>query len=236
MSVADAVRPAGWPSAPGRGCGPSSWSSVPGTSWSTRRSLCSAPWWPKAHLGGAAAWGAIWSAFGVGALGGGLVALHFRPRRPLVAATVATAGFIPLPVLLAAAAPVALTAPVAALGGAGFALCGTLWDTTMQQQVPTEVLSRVSAKGWAGSVASGLRPRRAYGGVDRRPHRLVRSRCRDGAGGHMRTGGAVRARTDRSGAPGTGLITGRCAHAPCVGQDIGSRPDQLAGDDYGGHR
>jgi hypothetical protein len=70
-----------------------------------------------------------------------------------VAATVATAGFIPLPVLLAAAAPVALTAAVATLGGAGFALCGTLWDTTMQQQVSTEVLSRVSAYDWFGSVA-----------------------------------------------------------------------------------
>jgi MFS family permease len=107
----------------------------------------------KAHLGGAAAWGAVWSAFGLGAVGGALVALHFRPRRPLVAATVATAGFIPLPVLLAVAAPVALTAAVAALGGAGFALCGTLWDTTLQQQVPTEVLSRVSAYDWFGSVA-----------------------------------------------------------------------------------
>ncbi len=107
----------------------------------------------KTHLGGAAAWGAILSAFGLGALGGGLVALHFRPRRPLVAATVATAGFIPLPVLLAAAAPVTLTAAVAAVGGAGFALCGTLWDTTLQQQVPTEVLSRVSAYDWFGSVA-----------------------------------------------------------------------------------
>jgi hypothetical protein len=89
----------------------------------------------------------------LGALGGALVALHFRPRRPLVAATVATAGFIPLPVLLAAAAPVTLTAAVAAVGGAGFALCGTLWDTTLQQQVPTEVLSRVSAYDWFGSVA-----------------------------------------------------------------------------------
>ena len=89
----------------------------------------------------------------MGALGGGLVALHFRPRRPLVAATVATAGFIPLPALLAAAAPVALIAPAAAPGGTGPALCGTLWGTTMQQQVPTEVLSRVSAYDWAGSVA-----------------------------------------------------------------------------------
>lgn len=88
-----------------------------------------------------------------GGAGGGLVALHFRPRRTLVATTVATAGFIPLPALLAAAAPVALIAPVAALGGAGSALCRTLWDTPMQQQVPTEVLSRPSANGWARSLA-----------------------------------------------------------------------------------
>ncbi|MBV9662217.1 MAG: MFS transporter [Acidimicrobiales bacterium] len=107
----------------------------------------------KTHLGGAGSWGVILSAFGIGALLGGLVALRYRPRRPLLAATLATMGFVPLPALLAAAAPVPAIAFVAAIGGGGFALFGTLWDTTLQAQVPQQVLSRVSSYDWFGSIA-----------------------------------------------------------------------------------
>jgi hypothetical protein len=107
----------------------------------------------KAHLGGAEAWGAILSAFGAGSVVGGIISLHARPRHPLRAGTFATLGFVPLPALLAAQAPVAVIAAVAAIGGAGFALFGVWWDTTLQREVPPEVLSRVSSYDWFGSVA-----------------------------------------------------------------------------------
>ena len=45
------------------------------------------------HLGGAVAWGAILATFGAGSIAGALAALRFRPRRPLVAATLGTAVF-----------------------------------------------------------------------------------------------------------------------------------------------
>lgn len=107
----------------------------------------------KQHLGGAAAWGAINAGGGAGALVGGIVALHWRPRRPLVVATVGSMPFILLPGLLAALAPLPLIVSVSFLTGGGFALFGILWDTTMQQQVPGDVLSRVSSYDWFGSLA-----------------------------------------------------------------------------------
>jgi hypothetical protein len=38
------------------------------------------------------------------------------------------------------------------LGGACFSIFAAQWDTTMQRQVPREVLSRVSAYDWFGST------------------------------------------------------------------------------------
>jgi hypothetical protein len=55
--------------------------------------------------------------------------------------------------MLAAAAPVAMTAAAAFAGGAGFAVFGTHWDTPLQQQIPEQLLSRVSSYDWFGSVA-----------------------------------------------------------------------------------
>jgi len=109
------------------------------------------PWSPTA----AEAWSdsAAANTFGVGALGGGMVALHWHPRRPLLAATLATLGFVPLPALLAQAAPVAAIDPVAFIAGAGFSVFGTQWDTTLQRHIPNELLSRVSAYDWLGSIA-----------------------------------------------------------------------------------
>jgi MFS family permease len=107
----------------------------------------------QSHLGGAPAWGLVLSAFGIGAVAGGAWALRWRPRRPLLSATLATIGFIPLPALLAEAVPVAAIAPVAFVAGGGFAIFGTQWDTTMQRHVPHDVLSRVSAYDWLGSTA-----------------------------------------------------------------------------------
>ena len=105
------------------------------------------------HLGGAAAWGAILATFGAGSIVGALAALRFRPRRPLVAATLGTAVFaLPLGLI---ALPGSTVAIAAAAGAAGFgvSIFATLWDTTMQRTIPAAILSRVSAYDWFGSVA-----------------------------------------------------------------------------------
>jgi MFS family permease len=57
----------------------------------------------------------------------------------------------PAMILLAVRAPAPLIALLNALGGSGMGLFGALWQTTLQQHVPEESLSRVSAWDWMGS-------------------------------------------------------------------------------------
>lgn len=104
-------------------------------------------------LGGAAVWGGILAAQGVGSIVGGLAVLRVRIGRPLVAVVLGLACFSGPVALLAARAPVAAIAAAAAVSGAGFAVSDALWSTTLQQQVPAAALSRVSAYDWLGSIA-----------------------------------------------------------------------------------
>jgi hypothetical protein len=106
----------------------------------------------KESLGGAGAWGLILAAMNAGALGGGIVALRLRPRRPLLVGVALLPLFAPQLVLLAAAAPAPAVACGSFVAGAAMAIFQTLWQTTLQEQVPTDVLSRVSAYDWFGSV------------------------------------------------------------------------------------
>ena len=62
----------------------------------------------RAHLGGAAAWGAITAAESVGLIVGGLVSLRFTPRRPML--------FVLLIGGAIAISPLSLAMPVAAAG------------------------------------------------------------------------------------------------------------------------
>jgi MFS family permease len=104
-------------------------------------------------LGGAAAWGAVLAAMGVGALAGSLLAARVKPRRPLLFAALAD-GLFALPLAFLAAAPaVPLIAGAALLSGAGMALAISLWESTLQRHVPGESLSRVSSYDWFGSLA-----------------------------------------------------------------------------------
>ena len=104
-------------------------------------------------LGGPGAWAAILAAVGMGELVGGLVALSWRPRQPLLAATMAIVAWAPAVLLLAALAPVGAIVPFAGLAGMGLALFAAIWHTTLQSHVPGEQLSRLSSYDWLGSVA-----------------------------------------------------------------------------------
>jgi predicted MFS family arabinose efflux permease len=107
----------------------------------------------KQSLGGAASWGAILAAEGAGAVLGGIVMLRLHPRRPLLVATLATLVF-PVPLFFVAArSPVIVIAISSFLAGAFVTVFGVQWSTTLQREVPSEVLSRVSAYDWFGSLA-----------------------------------------------------------------------------------
>jgi MFS family permease len=110
----------------------------------------------KTELGGASAWALIASAFGFGAVAGGIVVLRLRPRRPLRVACVGFALFGIPPALLALGVPAGVVAAGALFAGLAGAVGNTLWETTLQQYIPRRALSRVSAYDWL--VSMGLAP------------------------------------------------------------------------------
>jgi MFS family permease len=104
------------------------------------------------ELGGATAWGIILTGGAVGGLLGGLLALRFRPRRPVPLAMVAwSLGALPL---LALVPP--LPALVIALGStlfaAGIVFGNAIWETLQQREIPQERLSRVNSFDWMVSL------------------------------------------------------------------------------------
>ena len=109
----------------------------------------------RQYLGGARAWGVILACYGGGAILGGLLALGRRPRRPLLAATLATLGY-PLPSLaLALHLPLPAVAGAALGAGVGSALGGAFSATVQQRLVPAAALSRVGAFNLVGAYAFG---------------------------------------------------------------------------------
>jgi MFS family permease len=108
----------------------------------------------REHFGGAAAWGLIVAAGGVGSLAGGLATLHHRPRRPMFVATLLFATFAVPGALLALAMPAWLIAITYLAASAGGIAGNVYWETTLQAQVPNDLLSRVTAYDWFSSLAA----------------------------------------------------------------------------------
>lgn len=103
------------------------------------------------ELGGAGAWATILSVGGVGALVGGVVAMRYRPSRPLVACVLAPLPFVLQFVTLALGAPVAVIAAASFAANVGLAVHLTLWFTVFQREVPERAQSRVSSYDALGS-------------------------------------------------------------------------------------
>lgn len=110
----------------------------------------------KESLGGAAAWAAILVAFSFGTLLGNMWAIRVRPRRPLVFCWSMILLCGPSLILLAFRTPTWTIVLTEMASGLAIGVAGTVWETTLQRNVPAEALSRVSAYDWMGSTA--LRP------------------------------------------------------------------------------
>jgi MFS family permease len=104
------------------------------------------------ELGGAAAWGVIITGGAIGGLFGGVLALRFKPSKPVPVALVCW-SFGALPLL-------ALVPPIPALaiatGNAVFSLGivygNAIWETLQQREIPPERLSRVNSFDWMVSL------------------------------------------------------------------------------------
>ena len=107
----------------------------------------------KQSLGGAAAWGLIAAGWGAGSLCGGLIALRWKPARPMLVCSLLVLLVAPAIALLALRAPAPLIAAAQAVGGIGMGFFTAVWQTTLQQHVREDALSRVSAWDWMGSFA-----------------------------------------------------------------------------------
>jgi predicted MFS family arabinose efflux permease len=106
------------------------------------------------ELGGAAAWGIIVAGMGAGFIVGGLLTLRLRPRRPLLVAQLGILAAVLPWVALALPAPVPVIVLAAFVAGIGIDIFGVLWDTALQQQIPHDRLSRVSAWDQLGSFVA----------------------------------------------------------------------------------
>jgi len=104
-------------------------------------------------LDGASSWAAIVTAFGIGSVLGGFAVIRFKPERPIFAGVAALSLLALPPALLAAPAPTTLIAAGAFVAGFGLIFFNTLFETTVQEQVPAEALSRVASIDWMLSLA-----------------------------------------------------------------------------------
>jgi MFS family permease len=106
----------------------------------------------KRALGGGAAWGVVGASFAAGMMAGSLVALRWRPARPLLAAFLVVLLAAPQLAALAGPAPLAAVALAAFFGGTQSSFWSALWTTTMQRDIPRESLARVAAYNQIGSL------------------------------------------------------------------------------------
>jgi MFS family permease len=107
----------------------------------------------KDHLHGPAGWGLVLTAEALGLVVAGVILLRLRPRRLLLVATLGFLLTVPFLFGLAIPLPLAAVAGLAFVAGIGSETFGVLWDTTMQQEIPHDRLSRVYSYDALGSFA-----------------------------------------------------------------------------------
>ena len=108
------------------------------------------------ELDGASSWAAIVACFGIGGVLGNVVALRIRVRRPVFIAALALVGASTQSAIIGCGLGTVGIAALELLAGVCVALFFTLWDLSIQEQIPRHAVSRVSAYDF--SVSMGLMP------------------------------------------------------------------------------
>jgi MFS family permease len=101
---------------------------------------------------GAKSWAIIATTAGLGSVVGGLLGTRIRAQHPMRVALPLVILFSLPPLAIGARLPVAAVAATAGFGGAGLVNFNSLFITTVQRHVPEELLSRVVAYDWFGSL------------------------------------------------------------------------------------
>ncbi len=103
-----------------------------------------------------ALWGLMVGLFSLGMLIGGLIALYYRPRRPMV--TVALCGTTAAAPMIALALQLTRLELLAVwlLRGVAIGVLSAVWDATLQRQIAPQSMARVSS--WDWMTSGGLWP------------------------------------------------------------------------------
>ena len=108
----------------------------------------------RAHLGGAAAWGAISAADALGLILGGLISLRYTPRKPMLFVVCTGGAFAIAPLILGLLAPLPVICLVAFSLGALAEVMMVQWTVAMATRIPSDKLARVSSYDAFGSLAA----------------------------------------------------------------------------------
>ena len=103
------------------------------------------------ELGGAADWGLIAAASGLGVVVGSVAAGRLRPSRPMFVAIILAALAALFAASLALALPTVVIAGAAFVEGVGHGMFEVIWITALQERVTPAALARVSAYDALGS-------------------------------------------------------------------------------------
>jgi MFS family permease len=108
------------------------------------------------ELDGPSSWATIVACFGVGSVIGNVLALRLPLPRPVFMAAVALVGASTQAVIIGSGLGTAGIAALELAAGVCVALFFTLWDLSIQEQIPPRAVSRVSAYDF--TVSMGLMP------------------------------------------------------------------------------
>jgi MFS family permease len=102
---------------------------------------------------GAVAWGWLQAVFSAGMIVGMLIAMRYRPKRPMITVTFTGATAVAAPLALAIFGDPWTLGVIYGLRGVSVGILVAVWNTTLQTQISRESLGRVTAWDWMASLA-----------------------------------------------------------------------------------
>lgn len=116
--------------------------------------MVAGPLLAERSYGGPAGWAMIGVAQAVGSIAGGVLALRWKPRRPLMVSISASLLMVPYLIVFALGAPLWLICALAVPVGAQGVVSLTVQAAQVQQRVPDAARSRVAAWSQLGNLAA----------------------------------------------------------------------------------